>query len=542
MNMLIERKIIFKKSFFFILLGFILGIGFSAYFVGGIKPLLNLIQGSDNHLGSDHDWVNASAKNKANDEPLYWVAPMDDNYRRKEPGLSPMGMDLVPVFANKNTGVDEGPGTIYIAPHVVNNLGVRTAPVRFESLHKTIHTVGNVVYDQQKITHVNPVTQGWIDKVYVKTIGDRVVKNQPLYRLYSPELVNAQEEFLLALNSNNRYQINAAKKRLLALQIPKKTIEELQKSQKVQQNITFYASQNGVVTNLNIRTGSFVTPKLLMMSITDLSSVWIESHIFERQTQQVHIGMLATIDVNASPGKKWLGKVDYIYPIMDEKMRTLKVRLILDNMDEILKVNMFTNITFHSDEQEKTMVIPTEALIRTGKQDRVVLSLGQGSYKSVEVSVGQFGETSVEILDGLSVADRVVSSGQFLLDSESSKSSDFKRMMVGDSTDELATSQDDNSQATTQGIVNAVMAEQRMVNITRAAIDKWQRPIATVDFRVADHITLSKFVTNAFVEFVFEVNDNEFLITQVLTEKDLMKVSGNVKHELKLKLKQEMEH
>ena len=190
--------------------------------------------------------------------PLYWVAPMDANYRRDKPGKSPMGMDLVPVYDDGGKGPDEGPGTIRISSDVVNNLGVRTALVSYKSLHTEINTVGYVTYDEDKLVHIHPRVQGWIEKLYVKAVGDPVKKGQALYEIYSPELVNAQEELLLALDRKNSRLISAAQNRLAALQLPKSAITKLTKTKKVQQRITFYAPQNGVVENLKIREGFFV--------------------------------------------------------------------------------------------------------------------------------------------------------------------------------------------------------------------------------------------------------------------------------------------
>jgi len=361
-------------------------------------------------------------------EPMYWVAPMDANYRKNKPGKSPMGMDLVPVYDNSAKGVDEGIGTIRISPNVINNLGVRTTLARYKRLHTQINTVGYVTYDEDKLVHIHPRVQGWIEKLHVKAIGDPVKKGQPLYEIYSPELVNAQEELLLALDRKNSRLISAAKNRLISLQLPKSSIAKLKKTNKVQQTITFYAPQNGVVENLKIREGFFVKPGSTLMSIGDLSEVWVEAEVFERQAGQVQTGTPVTMTLDYLPGKTWQGQVDYIYPTLDAKTRTVKVRLRFKNNNGEFKPNMFAQIAIHTTGDESALLIPKEALIRTGNQDRVVLALGEGSFKSVAVAVGRFDSENVEILKGLSEGEKVVSSAQFLLDSESSKSSDFKRM------------------------------------------------------------------------------------------------------------------
>jgi len=497
-------------------LGFILGL-----FISSIGYLLT----------GKNSVTNEQVAKSAEKQPLYWVAPMDDNYRKDAPGQSPMGMDLVPVYADGGEGADEGPGTIRISPDVINNLGVRIVSAEYKSLHNQIDTVGYVTYDEDKLVHIHPRVDGWIEKLYVKTVGSVVKKDQPLYDIYSPELVNAQEELLLALERKNKRLINAAENRLIALQLPTKAIIKLKKSRKVEQSITFYAPQNGVVENLKIRTGFFVKPGATLMSIGDLSQVWVEAEVFERQAAQVQVGTKVTMRLDYLPGKEFGGKVDFIYPTLDAKTRTVKVRLRVDNQSGEFKPNMFAQVAIHTSNEAPALLIPKEALIRTGNQDRVVLALGGGSFKSIEVAVGRFDSDSVEILSGLVEGEEVVSSAQFLLDSESSKSSDFMRMNF---TSKEMTSKELNGNAmdmssvnevmsaTTSGTINSVMMGHRMVNISRAAIDKWQRPAATLDFLVADALTMENLQKGNDIDFTFEIRGDDFVITHfVITKQKL---------------------
>lgn len=429
----------------------------------------------------------ASSVVTAEKKPLYWVAPMDANYKRDKPGKSPMGMDLVPVYDDGGKGPDEGPGTIRISPDVVNNLGVRTAIVSYKSLHTEINTVGYVAYDEDKLVHIHPRVQGWIEKLYVKAIGDPVKKGQPLYEIYSPELVNAQEELLLALDRKNSRLISAAENRLSALQLPKSSIVKLKKTKKVQQTITFYSPQNGVVENLKIREGFFVKPGSTLMSIGDLSEVWVEAEVFERQAGQVKTGTPVTTTLDYLPGKTWQGKVDYIYPTLDAKTRTVKVRLRFKNEEGEFKPNMFAQIAIHTTGDEQALLIPKEALIRTGNQDRVVLALGEGSFKSVAVSVGRYDSESVEIIEGVHDGEKVVSSAQFLLDSESSKSSDFKRM--NSDVDEADASMP--SSVWVQASIESMMADHKMLTLAHEAIPEWEWPEMTMDFIASDSVDFS---------------------------------------------------
>ncbi|VUD69216.1 Cation efflux system protein CusB [Thalassocella blandensis] len=374
------------------------------------------------------------AKQSADTEirrPLYWVAPMDANYRRDKPGKSPMGMDLIPVYEEENAEKDPL-GTVKISPNVINNLGVRTAKVEQKSLHAEIVTVGYVKYDEDKLFHIHPRVSGWVDKLYVKAAGDPVTKGEPLYSLYSPELVNAQDEFLLAINRSNARLTQAAEDRLGALQIPKSFIEKLKKTRRIEQTITFYAPQTGVVDNLNIREGFYVQPGTTMLSVGSLSQVWVEAEVFERQASMVRTNDPVAMTLDYLPGKTWKGRVDYIYPTLDTKTRTVRIRLRFENPEKILKPNMFAQVTIYTDSPDQVLVVPRESLIRTGQQDRVVLALGEGKFRSVKVNVGRLDNRSVEILEGLKEGQRIVTSAQFLLDSESSKSADFTRMNHGE--------------------------------------------------------------------------------------------------------------
>lgn len=455
--------------------------------------------------GGGSNSADASGEAGAKKAPLYWVAPMDPNYKRDKPGKSPMGMDLIPVYEGGEKANDAGPGTINISPDVINNLGVRTGLAERKPLHTEIVTVGYVQYDQDKLVHIHPRVSGWIEKLYVKAAGDPVEKGGPLYSLYSPELVNAQEELVLALNRKNQRLIEASEDRLRALQIPEYFIQQLRKELKVQQTVTFYAPQNGVVDNLNIREGFFVQPGTTMLSIGALDEVWVEAEVFERQASLVKVNDPVTMTLDYLPGKTWTGKVEYIYPTLDSKTRTARIRLSFENTARKLKPNMFAQVAIHSDSSDLLLVIPREALIRTGSQDRVVLALGEGSYKSVEVTVGHLNQMIAEITSGIEEGETVVTSAQFLLDSESSKTSDFKRMHHGD---------DAPDSVWVPGEIKTLMLDHRMVTVRHDAIDAWGWPEMTMDFTVADKVDIELLKAGTVLHMeVSKVGDKKYEIT-----------------------------
>jgi Cu(I)/Ag(I) efflux system membrane fusion protein len=444
--------------------------------------------------------------NSEEKKPLYWVAPMDSNYRRDKPGKSPMGMDLIPVYEDESSTDDFGPGAVRVAPHVVNNLGVRTAPVELENMHTEISTVGYVQYDEDKLIHIHPRVDGWIEKLYVKAEGDPVEKGQPLYSLYSPQLVNAQEELLIALKRNNGSLVTAAKDRLKALQLSAGLIKELEQTKKVQQTITFYSPQAGVVDGLKIREGFYVKPGDTLLSIGKLDQVWVEAEVFERDAALIKEGLPVSMTLDYLPGEDWTGVVDYVYPALNSKTRTLRVRLKFGNPDFQLKPNMFAQVSIHANQADSAIIVPKEAVIRTGKQDRVVLALGDGQFKSIEVTIGRVDKDSIEILSGLNEDDVVVTSAQFLIDSESSKSSDFKRMTH----DEVPNS------IWMQGEVNSVMTGHRMVNIAHGPAEAWDWPEMTMDFNVAENVDVDSLKSGQSLHFeVSKTEDSGYEVTGI---------------------------
>ena len=371
----------------------------------------------------------ANAPGSAN-EPLYWVAPMDPDYRRDQPGKSPMGMDLIPVYKEQDAGSEAG--TVRISPDVVNNLGVRTATATRGRLHLDIKTVGYVQYDEDFLVTISPRVEGWLETLHVKVAGDAVTQGEPLYTLYSPTLVNAQEELLLALRRDNPVLIEAAVERLSALQVPRTNIEQLRNTGQVSQTITITAPQSGVIDKLEVREGAFVRPGSLLMSIGQLEHIWVIGEVFERQANLVKAGDKVQVHLDYLPGKELSGRVDHVYPSLNEQTRTARIRARFDNPDGFLKPGMFAQVVIETRPGPETLLIPREALIRTGSQARVVLALGEGRFKSIAVDVGRVGEREVEILSGLDEGERIVTSAQFLIDSESSKTSDFRRMSRGD--------------------------------------------------------------------------------------------------------------
>lgn len=381
------------------------------------------------HFGQSH--VTRDPENKAADtrKPLYWVAPMDNTYRRDKPGKSPMGMDLIPVFPSHDNNVNsDDTGTITISPHVQQNMGVKLATAKVAHLQTTVNAVGMITYNEDSLSHIHPRVAGWIETLYIKTDGETIAQGQKLYTLYSPQLVNAQEELIIALKRNDRGLAQSAKERLKALHLSSDFIAQLERHQKVSQTVTYYASQDGVVENLSVKEGFYVQPETKILSIAAIDTVWLKANIFEQDMSEIYLGQRFTMTLDSLPEQTIKGTVDFIYPTLDPVTRTLRVRATLANDKKAIKPNMFANVTFYDKSASPVLRIPSQAVIQTQHSRRVVLADEMGNFKSVDVKIGQMGDEFVEITHGLVPGDSIVVSAQFLIDSESSKSSDFKRM------------------------------------------------------------------------------------------------------------------
>lgn len=464
--------------------------------------------------------IKKEAEVKKEKKLLYWVAPMDANYRRDEPGKSPMGMDLVPVYDDGEEGL-----TVKISPTVENNMGVRTAEVKKDKLWRRIDTVGYVDFDENKISHIHLRTKGWIEKLLIKSEGERVKKGQLLFEVYSPELVNAQEEYLQALRSGHKSLSSASRERLIALGISSSQIKQLNKTRKSKQYVKVYAKQDGIIAKLNIREGMFVMPTKLVMSLADLSSVWLLAEVFESQADWVKVGQSAEVKLSYLPGRDWEGEVEYIYPSLDPKTRTLKVRLRFDNIDEALKPNMFADVTIYGGAKREVIIIPREALIRTGNDERVIISIGEGRFQPREVTAGIESGEYIEIIQGLAVGDKVVTSGQFLIDSEASLKASIARMssanddmsstgMTGIKADMVK-----SKKIMGTGILKELMPMQNKINMAHDPIPALDWPDMVMDFDLKENLSLKGLNKGDKVEFELEKGENGYVVKSITKAK-----------------------
>lgn len=373
----------------------------------------------------------------------YWVAPMDPTYIRDEPGKSPMGMDLVPVY-EEDDGEKEPTSTIRIDPVTSQNMGVRTTTVSRGRLAKSIRALGVVTYDETKISAVNVKFDGWIEKLHVNFVGESVRKGQPLFDIYSPELVTAQEEYLLALRQYRRLGqseyasvrgnaaslLGAAKQRLLFWDLEPAQLKEITEQGTPIKNITIYSPVEGVVIAKDALLGHYVKAGMHQYEIADLSEVWVDVEVYEYELPFVRKGMPATMELSYLPGRRFVGEVLFVYPFLDPKTRTAKLRLTFNNSDGVLKPDMYANVFLDSVVDQNAVLIPQEAVIDSGVRKIVFMSLGEGRFAPREVKLGVEGDgNTYQVLEGVEEGDEIVVSAQFMFDSESRLREAIQKML-----------------------------------------------------------------------------------------------------------------
>ena len=373
----------------------------------------------------------------------YWVSPMDPTYIRDEPGKSPMGMDLVPVYEEE--GEEKEPAsTIRIDPVTMQNMGVRLGRVQRKLLTKDIRTVGNITYDETKIYSVNTKFSGWIEKLYVNFVGEDVRKGQPLFDIYSPQLVTTQDEYLLALQqyrslSNSSYAsiregarrlLEASRTRLHYWDLTDEQIEHLAKTGKARKILTIFSPATGIVTKKNAFEGHYVKEGEDQYSIVDLSTVWVDVDVYEYELPWVRKGMAADMELAYIPGKRFKGRVLFVYPYLEAKTRTAKLRLQFPNPGHQLKPGMYANIYLKSVISKDSLVIPQEAVIDSGVRKVVFVALGKGKFQPRDVELGLEGnDNEFQVLEGLKEGEEIVLSAQFMLDSESRLREAIQKML-----------------------------------------------------------------------------------------------------------------
>lgn len=402
----------------------------------------------------------------------YWVAPMDPNFRRDEPGKSPMGMDLVPVYDEP----DSKGSDLIISSAVEQNLGVRTALVEKAVFVQTIKAVGTSVWNESSISMLHTRTEGWLEIFNIASVGDRIEEGDILFEVFSPLLVTAQNEFLIAKRSGSRALLRASEQRLLALGVSESQMEALSRSGNVLQRLPHRATRGGIITDLRVRPGMYVKPATNIATMVSDDPIWLHVNLFESDVALVREGKAVSIWFDAFPGERFSGRVSYIYPELSMPTRTARVRIEMPNPHRRLKAKMFARVELESD-RRMALQVPREAVIRSGAGSRVITSVGEGRFNVAVVKTGSVNNSHIEILEGLSAGDRVVTSGQFLLDAEANGEQAMARLNA------------EKSVVPAFGVIDEFLPDNKLT-ITHDPVPELGWPAMTMDFVISPKLQL----------------------------------------------------
>ena len=368
---------------------------------------------------------------------LFYYDAMNPQNHYDKPGKAPDGMDLVPQYADEGGGKENLPaGTVHLSAAKQQLIGVQTTSVQREKLFRTIRAVGQLTADETRLAHVHLKVSGWIDQVYVDYVGKLVKKGEPLFTLYSPDLVSTQQEYLIARKGkqylgNSSFPeasqganslLNSARERLRLWDISDDQIKKLDETGEVTRTLTFYSPIDGFVLDRKAFPQTNATPDMELYTMADLSTIWATAEIYEFEVPYVSVGQQAQMQLSYFPGKTYSGRVTYIYPTVDPQTRTVKVRLEFPNPNFELKPQMYSDVLLNIDYGNQ-VVVPQAAVLDSGERQTVFVALGNGYFEPREIKTGAKVDERVIVVSGLKPGETIVTSGNFLIDSESRLSS-----------------------------------------------------------------------------------------------------------------------
>ncbi|HYA41246.1 MAG TPA: efflux RND transporter periplasmic adaptor subunit [Syntrophobacteraceae bacterium] len=417
-----------RRTFFIPLLFFALGVlsayGYFRWYAGP----------SAGRMQMESSGIPEQAQAKKQPRILYYVDPMNPANKSDKPGKAPCGMDMVPVYDEEQAGAGKNlpAGTVKISPEKQQTIGVKMSEAAEMEISKTIRAVGLASYDETRVAHVHTKFPGWVDKVYVDFVGKLVKKGQPLLSIYSPDLVSTEQELLIAkksrdilkssafgeIGSRSESLYAATRERLKYWDISDAQIDRIERLGTPLKTLTLYSDLDGFVVARNVYAGQQVAPETDLFVVADLSNIWIQAEVYEYEIQSVSLGQKALVSFPSFPGKTFTGKVTYISPEMDPKTRTLKIRVELANPDFKIKPDMYANVELKLDYGKK-LSIPQEAVLDSGASQMVFVAREGGYFEPRRITAGPRVDGRLIVLDGLKAGEQVVTSANFLIDSES---------------------------------------------------------------------------------------------------------------------------
>lgn len=406
-----------KKIFIYtalIVIGAALGVGGYYFYAGG-----TLKQEASSTKRETNQKSGKTQKRKV----LFWRAPMNPNEIHDAPGKSSMGMELIPVYADASGQS----GAVSISPIMIQDMNVKVAVVKSGELNAEVLTNGIIQPDEQKEYVATTKIGGWIDKMYINYTGQKVHKGDKLIKIYSPELVAAQEEYLTALAYDNAMKTSGARsnltknaiRKLQLLDVSNAEIQHLKETKQVRKYIILTAPFDGTVLYKGVEEGAKINRGTPLLKIANLSNLWILADIYEYELYKIGLGDQAKVTFDFLPGKSYDGKVSFVYPTLDTKTRTIRVRIDVPNPNGKLKPGMFATVKIKGKSFGVHPLVPEQAILRSGQVNTVIIALGGGKFKPAQIKLGAYSNGLYQVLSGLRAGTRIVTSAQFLIDSES---------------------------------------------------------------------------------------------------------------------------
>lgn len=455
--------------------------------------------------------VNGVVQDETGKSVKYWYDPMVPTQKFDKPGKSPfMDMQLVPKYSN--TGSDGEEGGVAISSQTAQNLGIRLAQVESKVFGESFSAIGRIMPDERRFYDVQTRIPGFVERLSIRAVGDPVDKGQKIAEIYAPELLAAQQEYLalLALRNidNDNVLKGAARNRLKLLGMTNSEIAAITKSGQSRTRFGVYAPASGVLTELGVREGGQLMSGSTLVQIADLSQVWLIAEVPERDAAKLKIGVDADVMLQSLPGEIFKGKVSYLYPMLDDTSRTLQVRIELPNKDNQLRPGMYASVEFTGQTRE-ALSVPTESIIATGMRKVVIVKEANG-YRPVEIKTGEAFNDSTEILNGLTLGEDVVVSGQFLIDSEASLSGVLARISQQDK--QMNTEMNDMQMENDKGMTSEKMPKglgkvvdldikTNHITLNHEPIAELGWPSMTMGFKVKDSKQLNNLKVGDEVEF-----------------------------------------
>lgn len=474
---------------------------------------------------------------------LYYRNPMGLPDTSPVPKKDPMGMDYIPVYEGEQEAGPAAANQISISTDKVQKLGVRTEKASLKAIGKTVRAAGRIEPDERRVYAISPKFEGYVERLFVNATGQAVSRGQPLFEVYSPELVSAQREYAIAAQGvqslkgagseaqeGMRQLAESSLMRLKNWDISEEQIRALAKSGTARRTMTFRSPVAGIITEKKAIQGMRFMPGDALYQVADLSTVWVLADVFEQDIGLVREGAKAKVSINAYPGKEFAGTVTYVYPTLNAATRTAQARVEMANPGQLLKPGMFASVELTVAARSSAVTVPVSAVIDSGTRQIVLVQMKEGRYEPREVRLGARSDEYVEVLEGVREGEDVVVAANFLIDAESNLKAavgSFGHAGHGGSADKKGGKKDDEQSQKSQsgaigaghkgeGVVENVNAQSGMVSIDHGPIASLNWPAMTMEFKVANNALLSQLKPGARVAFEFvERQPDEWVVTGV---------------------------